>query len=46
MLNNSLNPKVTYIPAKIKSNKRVAVYCRVSINHDFQEESLEAQINI
>lgn len=44
MVNNSLNPKVTYIPAKIEPNKRVAIYCRVSTNHNSQEESPEAQI--
>lgn len=44
MVNNSLNPKVTYIPAKIEPNKKVAIYCRVSTNHDSQEESLEVQI--
>jgi len=44
MMNKSLNPKVMYIPAKIEPNKRVAIYCRVSTNHDSQEESLEAQI--
>lgn len=46
MVDNSLKPKVMYIPAKIERNKRVAIYCRVSTNHDSQEESLEAQINI
>ncbi|WP_297418884.1 recombinase family protein [Clostridium sp.] len=44
MVNNSLNPRVIYIPAKIAPNKRIAIYCRVSTNHDSQEESLEAQI--
>jgi predicted site-specific integrase-resolvase len=46
MMNNSLKPKVMYIPAKIEPNKSVAIYCRVSTNHNSQEESLEAQINI
>lgn len=44
MVSNSLKQKITYIPAKIAPNKRVAIYCRVSTNHDSQEESLEAQI--
>lgn len=44
MVNNSLNPRVMYIPAKIKPNKNVAIYCRVSTNHDSQEESLEEQV--
>lgn len=44
MVNKSLNPKVMYIPAKIEPNKRVAIYCRVSTNHDSEEESLETQI--
>lgn len=44
MVNNSLKPKVMYIPAKIEPNKRVEIYCKVSTNHDSQEESLEAQI--
>lgn len=44
MVNNSLNPKVTYIPAKITPNKMVAIYCRVSTKNDSQEESLGAQI--
>ncbi|KGM94332.1 recombinase family protein [Clostridium botulinum] len=44
MVNNGSNPKITYIPAKIAPNKRVAIYCRVSTNHNSQEESLEVQI--
>ena len=27
MVNNSLNPKVIYIPAKIEPNKKVAIHC-------------------
>lgn len=44
MVNNSLNPRVMYIPAKVKPNKNVAIYCRVSTNHNSQEESLEEQV--
>lgn len=35
--------KITVIPAKIRTDKRVAIYCRVSTHKDSQEESLEAQ---
>lgn len=42
--NNNLTPKITFIPAKKKQNKKVAIYCRVSTNHFSQEESLEAQM--
>ena len=42
--NNNLTPKITFIPAKKKRDKRVAIYCRVSTNHYSQEESLEAQM--
>lgn len=42
--NNNSTPRITFIPAKKKPNKKVAIYCRVSTNHYSQEESLEAQI--
>ncbi|WP_052953951.1 recombinase family protein [Clostridium sp. C8] len=42
--NNNSMSRITFIPAKKKSNKKVAIYCRVSTNHDSQEESLEAQM--
>ena len=34
---------ITVIPAKIRTDKRVAIYCRVSTHKDSQEESLETQ---
>lgn len=42
--NNNSIPRITFIPAKKKPNKKVAIYCRVSTNHDSQEENLEAQM--
>lgn len=42
--NNNSMSRITFIPAKKKSNKKVAIYCRVSTNHHSQEESLEAQM--
>lgn len=42
-MENSRERKVIFIPAKIKTDKRVAIYCRVSTNKHSQEESLEAQ---
>lgn len=32
--NSRLKQKEIYIPAKIAPNKSVAIYCRVSTNHD------------
>lgn len=42
-----LERKITKIQPRTKSTsyKRVAVYCRVSTNHNTQEESLKAQID-
>jgi site-specific DNA recombinase len=37
-------PKMSYIPARVKQFKNVAIYCRVSTMHKAQEDSLENQI--
>ena len=37
-------PKMSYIPARAKQFKSVAIYCRVSTMHKAQEDSLENQI--
>lgn len=42
-MQNNQEPKVRIIPAKIRTDKKVAIYCRVSTNKHSQEESLEAQ---
>lgn len=42
-MQNNQEPKVRIIPAKIRTDKRVAIYCRVSTNKYSQAESLEAQ---
>lgn len=43
MMENSSERKVRIIPAKIRTDKRVAIYCRVSTNKQSQEERLEVQ---
>ena len=42
-MQNNRERKVRVISAKIRTDKRVAIYCRVSTNKHSQAESLEAQ---
>lgn len=42
-MNDNQERNLRIIPAKIRTDKRVAIYCRVSTNKQSQEESLEAQ---
>ncbi|WP_141722830.1 recombinase family protein [Cellulosilyticum sp. I15G10I2] len=42
-MENNRRPNVRLIPARIRADKRIAIYCRVSTTHYSQEESLEAQ---
>lgn len=42
-MENSRERKVIFIPAKVKIEKKVAIYCRVSTNKPSQNGSLEAQ---
>lgn len=42
-MENNRGRNVRFIPAKIRTEKRVAIYCRVSTRSNSQEESLEAQ---
>lgn len=43
MMENNRRPNVRVIPARVRTEKRVAIYCRVSTTKDSQEESLAAQ---
>ncbi|MBK5242617.1 recombinase family protein [Clostridium sp.] len=44
MSEETLKPKVTMIPASRQPVKNVGIYCRVSITHESQDESLDIQI--
>ena len=42
-MENNRERKIHFIPPKIKTEKRVAIYCRVSTTRDSQTDSLETQ---
>ena len=44
-MENNRRHNMSVIPAKIRTEKRVAIYCRVSTTRDSQADSLETQKN-